>query len=97
MWSDASLLHLCDCVKLIVYAERTRIVREGDPINEMLFVLQGKLWTFSSKDTAFTNNVPPHDRKKDLLKDGDFWGEELELGSSPLPPPLPHQTNLYHT
>ncbi|KAK0596818.1 hypothetical protein LWI29_019340 [Acer saccharum] len=76
-WSDASLFHLCDCVKPIVYAERTRIVCEGDPINEMLFVLQGKLGTFSSEDIVFMNNVPPHDRKRDLLKDGDFWGEEL--------------------
>ncbi|TXG71129.1 hypothetical protein EZV62_006064 [Acer yangbiense] len=37
----------------------------------MLFVLQGKLGTFSSKDTAFMNNVPPHDRRNDLLKDVD--------------------------
>ncbi|KAK2654172.1 hypothetical protein Ddye_014028 [Dipteronia dyeriana] len=76
-WSDASLLHLCDCVKPVVYVERTRIVREGDPIDEMLFVLQGKLGIFSSEHTGSMNNVPPRDRRKDLLKDGDFWGEEL--------------------
>ncbi|KAK1550843.1 hypothetical protein Q3G72_025786 [Acer saccharum] len=74
--SDTSLLHLCDCVKPVVYAERTRIVREGDPINEMLFVLHGKLWNFSSSASS-TNNVPPLDRRKEFLKDGDFWGEEL--------------------
>ncbi|TXG68261.1 hypothetical protein EZV62_003196 [Acer yangbiense] len=74
--SDTSLLHLCDCVKPVVYAERTRIVREGDPINEMLFVLHGKLWNFSSTASS-TNNVPPCDRRKEFLKDGDFWGEEL--------------------
>ncbi|KAK1577993.1 hypothetical protein Q3G72_026660 [Acer saccharum] len=74
--SDTSLLHLCDCVKPVVYAERTRIVHEGDPINEMLFVLHGKLWNFSSMASS-TNNVPPCDRRKEFLKDGDFWGEEL--------------------
>ncbi|TXG71172.1 hypothetical protein EZV62_006107 [Acer yangbiense] len=72
--SDTSLLHLCDCVKPVVYAERTHIVREGDPINEM-FVLHGMLWNFSSASS--TNNVPPLDRRKEFLKDGDFWREEL--------------------
>ncbi|KAK0598004.1 hypothetical protein LWI29_030717 [Acer saccharum] len=75
-WSDTSLLHLCDCVKPVVYDERTRIVREGDPINEMLFVLHGKLWNFSSAASS-TNNVPPHDWRKEFLKDGHFWGEEI--------------------
>ncbi|KAI9162483.1 hypothetical protein LWI28_027854 [Acer negundo] len=75
-WSDASLRHLCDCIKLVVYDELTCIVREGDPINEMLFVLHGKLWNFSSAASS-TNNVPPHDWRKDFLKDGDFRGEEL--------------------
>ncbi|KAK2654170.1 hypothetical protein Ddye_014026 [Dipteronia dyeriana] len=75
-WSDASLLHLCDCIKPRVYAELTCIVREGDPIVEMLFVLHGKLWNFSSAASS-TSNVSPRDRKKEILKDGDFWGEEL--------------------
>ncbi|TXG71164.1 hypothetical protein EZV62_006099 [Acer yangbiense] len=72
-WSEASLLHLCDCVKPIVYTERTLIVREGDPIDKMLFVLQGKLWTFSSGDKTdgSTNNVS-HEKQKNLLKEGDF-------------------------
>ncbi|KAK3218776.1 hypothetical protein Dsin_012746 [Dipteronia sinensis] len=75
-WSDASLRHICDCIKPRVYAELTCIVREGDPIDEMLFVLHGKLWNFSSAASS-TNNVSPHDRRKEILKDGDFWGEEL--------------------
>ncbi|KAI9159723.1 hypothetical protein LWI28_001279 [Acer negundo] len=75
-WSDASLLHLCDCIKPMVYTELTCIVREGDLIDEMLFVLHGKLWNFSSAASS-TNNVSPRDRRKELLKDGDIWGEEL--------------------
>ena len=60
----------------MVYDERTHIVREGDPINEMLFVLHGKLWNFSSAASSM-KNVPPLERRKEFLKDGDFWGEEL--------------------
>ncbi|KAK0595696.1 hypothetical protein LWI29_009138 [Acer saccharum] len=74
--SDTSLLHLCDCVKPVVYTGRTRIVREGDQFNEMLFVLHGKVCNFSSAASS-TNNVPSLDRRKEFLKDGDFWGEEL--------------------
>ncbi|KAK3218693.1 hypothetical protein Dsin_012663 [Dipteronia sinensis] len=75
-WNDASLLHLCNCIKPKVYDERTHIVLEGDPIDEMLFVLHSKLWNFSSAASS-TNNVPPRDRRKEFLKDGDVWGEEL--------------------
>ncbi|TXG71151.1 hypothetical protein EZV62_006086 [Acer yangbiense] len=75
-WSDASLLHLCDCIKTRVYAKLTRIVRDEDPIDEMLFVLHGKLWNFSYAASS-TNNVSPRDGRKEILKDGDFWGEEL--------------------
>ncbi|KAI9160118.1 hypothetical protein LWI28_005226 [Acer negundo] len=74
--SDTSLLHLCYCIKPVVYAELTCIVREGDSIDKMLFVLHGKLWNFSSAASS-TNNVSPRDRRKEILKDGDFWGEEL--------------------
>ncbi|KAK1577342.1 hypothetical protein Q3G72_020826 [Acer saccharum] len=42
----------------------------------MSIVLQGKLCTFSSKDTGSTSNVSRESRK-DLLKEGDFCGEEL--------------------
>ncbi|KAK2654175.1 hypothetical protein Ddye_014031 [Dipteronia dyeriana] len=59
----------------MVYDERTRIVREGDPINEMFFVLHDKLWNFYSAAIS-TNNVP-RDRRKEFFKDGDFWVEEL--------------------
>ncbi|TXG71155.1 hypothetical protein EZV62_006090 [Acer yangbiense] len=59
--SEASLLYLCDSVKPVVYAERSYIVREGDLIDKMLFVLQGKLWTFSSRvkstDGSTNSNV----------------------------------------
>ena len=39
-------------------------------------MLQGKLSTFSSKDTGSTSNVSRESRK-DLLKEGDLFGEEL--------------------
>ncbi|KAK0595266.1 hypothetical protein LWI29_005076 [Acer saccharum] len=75
-WSKVSLVQVCDCLKPFVYAKRANIVHEGKPIDEMSIVLQGKLCTFSSKDTGSTSNVSRESRK-DLLKEGDFCGEEL--------------------
>ncbi|KAK3218750.1 hypothetical protein Dsin_012720 [Dipteronia sinensis] len=83
MLKEKSLFQLCDCVKPMVYAERAYIVRQGDPTDKMLFVLQGKLWTFSSSSrvtvagSSATHNVSHPKEKKDILKNGDFWGEEL--------------------
>ncbi|XP_031270727.1 cyclic nucleotide-gated ion channel 1-like [Pistacia vera] len=77
-WNDTSLDDLCDCVRPAFYDERTRIVREGDPIDEMLFVLQGNLWTYSSRGTATTpRRTDHHPSEQDILEEGDFFGEEL--------------------
>lgn len=82
--NDATLDALCDCVKPAFYIERTHIVREGYPIDEMLFVVQGKQWTYTSKGRTTRLETSNHCRdydiipsKKDHLEDGDFCGEEL--------------------
>ncbi|KAJ0099968.1 hypothetical protein Patl1_20331 [Pistacia atlantica] len=62
---------LCDCVKPAFYIERTHIICEGDPIDELLFIVHGKLWTYTSKAKTISSSSAYH------LKDGDFCGEEL--------------------
>lgn len=80
---EATLDALCDCVKPAFFIERAHIVREDYPIDEMFFVVQGKLWNYTSKSrasgSARFNNHRDNDNKskKDHLKDGDFCGEEL--------------------
>ncbi|KAK4839880.1 hypothetical protein QYF36_025703 [Acer negundo] len=102
LWSEASLVQVCDSLKPVVYAKRANIVRKGEPSDEMSIVLQGKLCTFSSKDTGSTSNVSRESAcRKDLLKEGDFCGEELvnwvqdEPSSSKKNPP--HPRNLFQT
>ncbi|KAJ0017773.1 hypothetical protein Pint_11100 [Pistacia integerrima] len=73
---ELALKDLCYNAKLVFYLDSTLIVREGDPINEMLFVLQGELRTHNCRGT-------------DYLKDGGFFGKEVvtwaEAYSSSLP------------
>lgn len=62
---------MCDRLKPALYTEDSYIVREGDPVDEMLFVMRGKLSTMTTNGgrTGFLNS--------DYLKAGDFCGEEL--------------------
>ncbi|KAK2993856.1 hypothetical protein RJ640_003968, partial [Escallonia rubra] len=69
---DQQLLDgMCDRLKPVLYTEKSSIVREGDPVDEMLFVMRGTLLTVTTNGgrTGFFNAVH--------LKAGDFCGEEL--------------------
>ncbi|URE08947.1 cyclic nucleotide-gated ion channel [Musa troglodytarum] len=62
---------MSDHLKPVLYTECSCIVREGDPVNEMLFIMRGKLESMTTNGgrTGFFNS--------DILKAGDFCGEEL--------------------
>ncbi|XP_042503562.1 cyclic nucleotide-gated ion channel 1-like isoform X2 [Macadamia integrifolia] len=69
---DEQLLDaMCDLLKPALYTEESYIVREGDPVDEMLFIMRGKLSTVTTNGgrTGFLNS--------EFLKAGDFCGEEL--------------------
>ncbi|CAA2955866.1 cyclic nucleotide-gated ion channel 1-like [Olea europaea subsp. europaea] len=69
---DEQLLDaMCDGLKPVLYTEDSFIAREGDPVDEMLFIMRGKLLTVTTNGgrTGFLNS--------DYLKGGDFCGEEL--------------------
>lgn len=62
---------MCDCLKPVLYTENSYIVREGDPVDEMLFIMRGELLTMTTNGgrTGFFNSS--------YLKAGDFCGDEL--------------------
>lgn len=69
---DEQLLDaLCDRLKPVLYTKESYIVREGDPVDEMLFIMRGRLLTITTNGgrTGFFNS--------EYLKAGDFCGEEL--------------------
>ena len=75
---------ICDRLKPVLYTEGSYIVREGDPIDEMLFIVRGKLTSISTDGgrTGFFNLI--------YLQAGDFYGEEL------LPWALESQSSPFH-
>ncbi|XP_024400828.1 protein CNGC15b [Physcomitrium patens] len=69
---DESLLDaMCERLRPALCTEGTHILREGDPVNEMFFVIRGELKseTTNGGRTGFYN--------KAVLSSGDFCGEEL--------------------
>ncbi|KAJ1413776.1 RmlC-like jelly roll fold [Sesbania bispinosa] len=69
---DEQLLDaMCDRLKPVLYTEKSCIVREEDPVDEMLFIMRGKVSTMTTNGgrTGFFNSL--------FLEAGDFCGEEL--------------------
>ncbi|KAL2954746.1 hypothetical protein AAZX31_19G240600 [Glycine max] len=69
---DEQLLDaMCDRLKPVLYTEKSYIVREEDPVDEMLFIMRGKVSTMTTNGgrTGFFNSM--------FLEAGDFCGEEL--------------------
>ena len=62
---------MCDRLKPVLYTDKSYIVREGDPVEEMLFIIRGNLisTTTNGGRTGFFNAV--------YLKAGDFCGDDL--------------------
>ena len=67
---------LCDCLKPVLLIEKSCIILEGDPVDEMLFIMWGNLTTMTGK----AGNVGD-------LEAGDFCGKELLCGPW-IPAPL---------
>jgi len=77
---DQLLDAICERLVSSLSTEGTYIVREGDPVTEMLFIIRGKLESSTTDGgrTGFFNS--------NTLKPGDFCGEEL-LGWALVPKP----------
>lgn len=62
---------MCDRLKLVFYTKGSFIIREGDPVEEMHFILQGevKSVTLNSAQNGFFHSTH--------FNAGDFFGEEL--------------------
>ncbi|KAE8660505.1 Cyclic nucleotide-gated ion channel 1 [Hibiscus syriacus] len=62
---------MCDRLKPALYNDKSYIVREGDPVEEMLFIIRGNLisTTTNGGRTGFFNSVH--------LKAGDFCRDDL--------------------
>ncbi|KAJ7536035.1 hypothetical protein O6H91_12G054600 [Diphasiastrum complanatum] len=66
---EIMLDNICDRVKPILYIKGEVVIREGDPVLRMLFILRGHL--------QCEQRVSPNQTNKFMLGPGNFWGDEL--------------------
>ena len=55
---------VCKYLKPVTYSENTYIIRKGEPLDMMLFITQGIVWSFN--ETSMQR-----------LQKGDYFGEKL--------------------
>eukprot|EP01018_Ginkgo_biloba_P016610 Gb_27696 [translate_table: standard] len=68
---DRMLDAICERLKPALSTQGTFLVREGDPVNEMLFIIRGRL------DSCTTNGGQIGFFNSSIIGTGDFCGEEL--------------------
>ncbi|RXH99083.1 hypothetical protein DVH24_011408, partial [Malus domestica] len=62
------LKEICQSLQPVMFTEDTYIVKEGKPLDKMLFITQGIVWSYGSSNNNGSTRC---------LKKGDFYGEEL--------------------
>ena len=66
---------MCEYLKPATYIENSFVFRTGDPLDCMLFIIEGTMWTYTSSDSHAGQGISSMAIK--LLREGDFYGEEL--------------------
>ncbi|KAH7538188.1 hypothetical protein FEM48_Zijuj03G0172400 [Ziziphus jujuba var. spinosa] len=62
-------------LKPVVYSEHSYIIRKGEPLDLMLFITQGVVWSYAAKNDNDGSNYGFTSFKR--LERGDYYGEEL--------------------
>lgn len=81
---------ICDHLKPVIYTENSYIIREGDPLDRMLFITQGTAWEYfytnetiggsthsTTASSDFSTNGSLRSSTTRRIKKGDYFGEEL--------------------
>ncbi|KAB2598802.1 cyclic nucleotide-gated ion channel 1-like [Pyrus ussuriensis x Pyrus communis] len=72
---ERALTLMCDYLKPVTYIENSFVFRMGDPLDFMLFIIEGTIWTYALKDSQVGNGISSMVTKP--LRKGHFYGEEL--------------------
>ncbi|BBH05311.1 hypothetical protein Prudu_016664 [Prunus dulcis] len=73
---------ICNYLKPVIYSENSYVIRAGEPLDLMLFITQGIIWTFAGThiDGSGKLNGSSSSSTSSItrcLEKGDFYGEEL--------------------
>ncbi|CAN6705933.1 unnamed protein product [Malus baccata var. baccata] len=96
------LKKICDCLRPVMYDEKSIVVRTGDPLDQMIFITEGLIWTYVGSDQSrhggSSLGSQSSSMSTNMLKKGEFYGEELlDWASSASQLPISAQTVQCHT
>ncbi|XP_048443026.1 cyclic nucleotide-gated ion channel 1-like isoform X2 [Pyrus x bretschneideri] len=66
---------LCNYLKPMTYNENSFVFRAGDPLDCMVFIIEGTMWTYASSDSQVGRGISSMAIKR--LGKCQFYGEEL--------------------
>ncbi|TQE04648.1 hypothetical protein C1H46_009731 [Malus baccata] len=69
------LMLICDYLMPVTYGANNFIFRMGDPLDFMLFIIDGTMWSYASSDSQAGNGTSS--MATEPLGKGQFYGEEL--------------------
>ncbi|XP_068331255.1 cyclic nucleotide-gated ion channel 1-like [Pyrus communis] len=73
--NEKVLTLMCDCLKPVTYGENSFVFRMGDPLDCMMFIIEGTMWTYGTSDNQVGQGVSSMAIKR--VGKGYFYGEEL--------------------
>ncbi|CAN6705922.1 unnamed protein product [Malus baccata var. baccata] len=73
--NEKMLKMICKNLKPATYIENSFVFRTGDPLDCMLLIIEGTMWTYESSDSHAGQGISSMAIKP--LTKGDFYGEEL--------------------
>ncbi|TQD94570.1 hypothetical protein C1H46_019815 [Malus baccata] len=74
--NEKVLTLMCDYLKPVTYIENSFVFRMGDPLDCILFIVEGTMWTYASSDHSQAGSRTLSMDIEPLGK-GQFYGEEL--------------------
>ncbi|CAL8126573.1 unnamed protein product [Prunus armeniaca] len=66
---DVILDNICDLVRPIIYSKGEKLIREGDPVQRMMFIVRGRIQRSQCLSKGF--------QATSVLEPGSFFGDEL--------------------
>ncbi|KAL6291296.1 hypothetical protein ACE6H2_008806 [Prunus campanulata] len=66
---DVILDNICDLVRPIIYSKGEKLIREGDPVQRMMFIVRGRIKRSQGLSKGFLATS--------VLEPGSFFGDEL--------------------
>ncbi|KAF5451081.1 hypothetical protein F2P56_031381 [Juglans regia] len=75
--SDSRLQLICEYINHVNYSQDTYIIREGEPLDRMLFVTKGVIWKFATTNNNNGVGSTVSSSRGECIEEGCYCGEEI--------------------